>query len=198
MADQALVVAFSRRLRSMALGATIYRFQVTLSDVDRGVYEALDVRLARHPSENVRYLLTRLFAYCLSYEPGIAFSKGGLSAAEEAPLSVVDPTGLLLVWIDVGVPSAERLHKASKAARRVVVYSAYDRAQLVREASARTIHKLEEIEVFLLPTALLAALEEKLERNCSLEIVRNEGQLYVTVAGAVLEGKITETRLLEE
>lgn len=182
----------------MALGATIYRFQVTLSDVDRGVYESLDVRLARHPSENVRYMLTRLFAYCLSYEEGIAFSKGGLSSAEEAPLAVHDPTGVLLVWIDVGVPSAERLHKASKAARRVLVYSSYERAQLVREASARTIHKIEDIEVFLLPPTLLAALEEKLDRNTTLEIVRNEGQLYVTVAGTMIEGKIAETRLIDE
>ena len=73
----------------MALGATIYRFQVTLSDVDNGVYESLDVRLARHPSENVRSMLTRLFAYCLSYEEGIAFSKGGLSSADEAPLDAI-------------------------------------------------------------------------------------------------------------
>jgi uncharacterized protein YaeQ len=50
----------------MALTATIYHLQVALSDVDRGVYEALDLRLARHPSESMRYLLTRTLAYCLS------------------------------------------------------------------------------------------------------------------------------------
>jgi len=50
----------------MALTATVHHVQVTLSDVDREVYEKLDLRLARHPSESVRYLLTRLLAYCLS------------------------------------------------------------------------------------------------------------------------------------
>jgi YaeQ protein len=43
----------------MALSATIHHFQVTLSDVDRAVYEALDFRVARHPSESARYLTTR-------------------------------------------------------------------------------------------------------------------------------------------
>src|SRR4029079_15235310 len=102
----------------MALGATVYHFAIELSDVDRSRYEALDLRLARHPSESMRYLLTRRLAYCLSYEDGITFSKEGISSTEEPPLAVRDPTGLLLAWIEIGTPSAERLHKASKAAKR--------------------------------------------------------------------------------
>src|ERR1039458_430523 len=102
----------------MALTATMHHVEVTLSDVDRSVYESLDLRLARHPSESARYLLTRLLAYCLSYEEGIAFSKGGISSTEEPPISVRDPTGILLAWIDIGSPSAERLPNASKAGGR--------------------------------------------------------------------------------
>ena len=33
----------------MGTGATMYRLKIELSDVDRGVYESLDLRLARHP-----------------------------------------------------------------------------------------------------------------------------------------------------
>ena len=77
----------------MALTATVYHVQINLSDVDRGVYTALDLRLARHPSETMRYLLTRTLAYCFSYEEGIAFSKGGLSSTDEPPVSIRDRTG---------------------------------------------------------------------------------------------------------
>lgn len=42
----------------MALGATIYHLTFELSDVDRSTYTSLDLRLARHPSESLRYLLT--------------------------------------------------------------------------------------------------------------------------------------------
>ena len=145
----------------MALSATMHHFHVTLSDVDRGVYETLDLRVARHPSESARYLTTRTLAYCLSYEEGIAFSKGGLSSAEEPPITVRDPTGILLAWIDVGFPSAERLHKAAKAARRVALYTHVDAALLQREASTRPIHKAAEIEVWQFDPSFLDAVDTK-------------------------------------
>jgi uncharacterized protein YaeQ len=103
----------------MALSATVYHLQVDLSDVDRGVYQALDLRVARHPSETMRYLLTRVIAYCLCYEEGIAFTKG-LSDAEDPALWIKDLQGNLRAWIEIGTPSAERLHKASKGSPRVV------------------------------------------------------------------------------
>ncbi|MDH4312532.1 MAG: YaeQ family protein, partial [Gammaproteobacteria bacterium] len=75
----------------MALGATMYVFEVRLADADRGVYEALTLRVARHPSETAEYLVTRMFAYCLEYAEGIAFSKG-LSDPDEPAISVRDLT----------------------------------------------------------------------------------------------------------
>jgi len=181
----------------MALTATMYHFQITLSDVDRGVYEALDLRVARHPSETLRYLVTRTLAYCLCYEDGIAFSKGGLSSAEEAPLSVRDATGVLRAWIDVGSPSAERLHKASKAAERVLLFSHVELSLLLREAKARPIHHIEQIEVYRFEPEFLDALAAKLEKNSKFELVRTDGQLYVTLAGETLNGTLTQCSLLE-
>jgi uncharacterized protein YaeQ len=174
----------------MALTATTYHFKITLSDVDRGVYEALDLRLARHPSESLRYLATRTLAYCLCYEEGIAFSKGGLSATDEPPVSVRDATGRWLAWIDVGKPSADRLHKAAKLAQRVAVFTHVELAELRRDTSERAVHRADEIEVVRLPLALLEALEAKLERNVAFEVVHTSGQLYVTFDGAPLEGEI--------
>jgi uncharacterized protein YaeQ len=180
----------------MALGATIYRAEIALSDVDRGVYETLDLRLARHPSESARYLVTRTLAYCLSYEEGIAFSKGGLSSTDEPPVSVRDATGVLLAWIDVGAPSAERLHKASKAARRVAVFTHVDEALLRREAASRAIHRVEDIEVWRFDVALLDAIEAMLDRTTKLEIARNDGRVYVTHEGHVVEGGVARVALV--
>src|SRR5262245_58429077 len=67
----------------MAAGATIYSFDIDLADADRSVYETLALRVARHPSESPEYLLTRVLAYALEFEEGIAFSTGGLSEPEE-------------------------------------------------------------------------------------------------------------------
>jgi uncharacterized protein YaeQ len=180
----------------MALGATIHHVQVTLSDVDRAVYDKLDLRLARHPSESARYLLTRLLAYCLSYEEGIAFSKGGLSSTDEPPIAVRDPTGILLSWIDIGAPSAERLHKAAKAARRVALFTHVEPRLLQQEAATRSIHRLEEIEVWRFEPAFLDSLEPVIGRSAVIEVVRNEGKLYITADGVVKEGDLTKMTLI--
>ncbi len=182
----------------MALTATIYHLTVDVSDVDRGVYETLDLRLARHPSESMRYLLTRTLAYCLSYEEGITFSKDGLCSTDEPPVVIRDPTGLLVAWIDIGSPSAERLHKAAKAAQRVSLFTHAPLALLRREASSRPIHKIDTIEVWRVEPAFLDTLDPKLDRKSKLQLVRNDGQLYVTLAGSVIEGTLTRCSLVEE
>ncbi len=181
----------------MALGATMHHVQVTLSDVDRGVYESLDFRMARHPSESVRFLVTRTLAYCLAFEEGIAFSKGGLSSAEEAPLSITDRTGVLKAWIDIGSPSAERLHRASKAAERVLLFTHSDLALLRKEAQRSTIFRVDEIEVWRVAPEFLDRLGDTLERNWKLELVRSDGRLYVTSAHSTLDGEILRESLGE-
>lgn len=181
----------------MALTATMHHFQITLSDVDRGVYEALDLRVARHPSETMRYLVTRTLAYCLSYEAGIAFSKAGLSSAEEAPVSVHDATGVLRVWIDVGSPSAERLHKASKASGTVRLFTHVELELLLREARARPIHRVERIEVYRFEPEFLDAIAAKLEKNSKFEVVRSDGQLYLTLGDETLNGTLSQCSLIE-
>ena len=180
---------------SMAMPVTIYRLRVALSDVDRGVYETLDLRLARHPSETMRYLLIRTLAYCLNYQDGIAFSKGGLSSAEEAPVAIHDRTGRLIAWIDVGAPSAERLHKASKAAQRVAIFTASDPALLQREAAAKGVFRAADIPIHQIDPAFLDALEGRVDRNTTLELLRTGGHLFVTIAGKTLETALTRVPL---
>jgi uncharacterized protein YaeQ len=102
----------------VALNATIYTFEITLNDADRGIYEALSFRAARHPSETEEFLLTRVLAYCLEYREGIAFSKG-LSDPDAPALEIRELTGTLQSWIDIGTPDPSRLHRTSKAAPRV-------------------------------------------------------------------------------
>src|SRR5258706_7743314 len=173
----------------MALTATIYHFQIALSDTDRGVYEALDLRIARHPSETMRYLLARTMAFCLLWEEGIAFSKG-LSSTDEPAVWIREPDGRVKLWVDVGQPSAERLHKASKHAARVVVCTYPDAGALFRMAAAAKIHRVEHIEVMTLATRFLDAFEAIIPQRGNLELVHTGGQIYVTAGGKTVEGAV--------
>jgi len=180
----------------MALSATVYHFQIELSDVDRGVYESLDLRVARHPSESTPYLLTRVIAYALLFEEGIAFSKG-LSTSEEPALWVKDLQGNLRVWVEVGTPSAERLHKASKASPRLVIFTQHDPRLLRREAQTRPIHKAADIELYALDPAFLEQLGALTDRNARWTLLRNDGQLYVTVGAETVSCTLTRGSLIE-
>ncbi|MEO8017301.1 MAG: YaeQ family protein, partial [Pseudomonadota bacterium] len=73
----------------MALGATVYTFDIELADADRAVYESLSLRVAQHPSETSDYLMTRTLAYCLEFAEGIGFSKG-LADPDEPAIFVRD------------------------------------------------------------------------------------------------------------
>ena len=178
----------------MAITATIYHVQIELSDIDRGVYESLDLRIARHPSESMAYLLTRTIAYALLYEEGLAFSKGGLSSADEPPLSIRDLEGILRAWIEIGTPSADRLHKAAKACPRVVVFTQNPRL-LLGQAATRDIHKADKIEITALDPKFLDQLGALTDRNDRWTLLRNDGVLYVTIGDKTVSGPVTRHAL---
>jgi uncharacterized protein YaeQ len=179
----------------MALSATVYTFEIDLSDSDRGVYESLVLRVARHPSESDEYLVARVLAYCLEYTDGTAFSPGGLSDPDEPPIAVRDLTGRLLAWIDVGTPDAARLHRASKATPRVAVYVHKDPYQWLRSLVGARIHRAEALEVWGFDRAFVASLCARLERRTSFTLSVSDRELYVSFAEATLTGPVTRLTL---
>lgn len=164
----------------MALSATLYRFNIELSDVDRGAYAQLELRPAQHPSETLAYLLTRVLAYCLCYEEGIAFSRG-LSVADEPAVWIKDLQGNTQAWIEIGAPSPERLHKATKAVPRVFVYTHHDVALFKKSLRGKHIHRVDEIEAYEVDPSFIAELEPLTERANHWTLARNDGEIYVTV-----------------
>ena len=173
----------------MALTATMHSFEIELSDTDRGVYETLALRVARHPSESEEYLVTRVLAYCLEYAEGVGFSRG-LAEPDEPALAVRDLTGAIRVWIDIGAPDAARMHRASKAAARVVVYTHKDPRTVARQWSGERIHRAAALELYHVDHTLLAALVARLARRMVFALSVTGGHLYVTIGGELLEGAV--------
>jgi uncharacterized protein YaeQ len=177
----------------VALNATIHSFEITLNDADRGVYQALAFRAARHPSETAEFLLTRVLAYCLEFGEGLAFSKG-LSDPDAPALAIRDLTGALKSWIDIGTPETARLHRAAKAAPRVAVYSHKDVGALVAGLAADAVHRAQEIEIYALDRELLAALAGRLAKRMCFDLAVSEGTLYLTFDDQTLSGNVTRYR----
>jgi uncharacterized protein YaeQ len=162
--------------------ATLYRFRISVSDIERSFYDDLDFRVAMHPSENEPYLLTRVIAYTLNYAPGLEFAPGLCTGDEPAiQLPPSDGTGKLGLWIDIGSPSPRKLNKATKAARAVRVYTYKDPTNLLAEISAEQVHRSGEIGIYSLPERYLESLAGTLERDNSWTLVFNEGELLITI-----------------
>lgn len=177
----------------MALSSTVYTVVVDLSNVDRGVYETLELRLARHPSETAEYLVTRLIAYCLEYEDGIAFSDG-LSTADEPAVLVRDLTGRITKWVDVGMPAAERVHRASKHAGRVAIYTHRDRRLVLAQLDGQGVHRAADIPVYVLDRSVVEAVAAALDRRSHLTVNVMDGHLYLEGPGGSLSMALEASR----
>ena len=170
----------------MAAGAVVYNFAVQLADVDRGVYEELSLRVARHPSETDEYMMTHVLAYCLEYEEGIVFSEGISSTKTEPAVLVRDMTGRLTTWIEVGAPDAERLHFGSKLADRTTVYTHRDPEKVIAAWAGKRIHQLDRITVQSFDPGFVDDAVSALERRTTMTVSRSDGQLYLDINGSSL------------
>jgi uncharacterized protein YaeQ len=176
----------------MAQTSPIYTFEIDLADSDRGVYEHLEPRVARHPSESEDYLVTRVLAYCLEYTEGIAFSKG-ISDPDEPTIAVRDLTGAILTWIEIGAPDAARVHKAGKASGRVAFYTHRDPTQMLRGWANDRIHRLDALELYRFPRPLLDAMTSLLTRRMAFSLSVNERDLYISIGDQTIEGGVART-----
>ena len=163
----------------MALGSTIYKVELSVADIARGYYADHVLALARHPSETEERLMVRLLAFALHAHPDLIFGRG-ISAEDEPDLWQRDATGVIELWIDVGLPDERAVRKACGRSRRVVVLAYGGRKldmwwQQNAAALARN-RNLEVVTVLPEETAQLAALTERSMRlSCTIQ----EGSAWI-------------------
>ena len=177
----------------MALTATIYNFETELADIDRGVYQTVSLRLARQPSETTEYMLTRFLAYCLEYAEGIELTEG-VAAGDDPAVLVRDLTGRVTAWIEVGMPDAERVHRGSKLAGRVAVYTHRNIAKVLAELDGRKIHQAAAIPVYEFGRGFVEEVSAVLQRREKISVSITERQLYLDVSGHTFNAAVVEHR----
>lgn len=144
-----------------------------------------------HPSESSDFLLTRVIAYALNLEPGLEFTPGGLSDSDEPCLKKVDPRGGLDLCIEIGSPSARRLHKAMKSSGRVKVYTYKDPVHLVREIVAGQVYEAERLEVYSLSPRFLEKVAQRLERDNRWSLMHSDGTVTIVIGDHSESGEVS-------
>ena len=178
----------------MAQASTIYIVTIDLADMDRGVYESLELRVARHPSETAAFMLVRILAYCLEYEEGIELTTG-LSTGDEPALVVRDLTGRVTAWIEVGLPDAARLHRGSKLAGRVAVYTHRDIRQLLSQLQGEKIHRADDVRIRAFDRGTIDEVAGLLERRSSFALNVSDGEVHLSIGSRTFDLLLEDYRL---
>ena len=158
------------------------------------MYETLALQVARHPSESEEYLVARVLAYALEYTDGIAFSRG-ISEPEAPAIAVRDLTGVIRTWIEIGSPDPARLHKACKAAARVVVYTHRDPTQFLAALEGERIHRREALEIYAIDRKFVGALATRLDRRMNFALSVAERELNISIGTDTLTGMVVRCPL---
>ena len=177
----------------MALKATIFKAELQIADMDRNYYQDHALTLARHPSETDERMMARLLAFMLNANDALSFGKG-LSAEDEPALWQKDLTGVIQLWVEVGLPDEKSVRKACGRADQVVIYIyGGHAAELWWNANRKNLDRSRNLSVFNLPadsTRSLAALAQRTMRlQCSIQ----DGDMFVT--DGTSSARITPTTL---
>jgi uncharacterized protein YaeQ len=179
----------------MSTTSQLFRFKIELADISRSTYESMDFRIAQHPSESIPYLLTRILAYALNLQEGLAFSPLGLGNPDEPCLRIPNLYGGDLLWIEIGNPNPKKLHKASKTANTVKVYTYKNPELLIQDLKQHPIHRAQDLEIFAFSSDFLENLSSLLSRESRWSITHNDGSLIVSTTTHTVQGDIVAYRL---
>ncbi|CAA0092850.1 putative protein YaeQ [Halioglobus japonicus] len=162
----------------MALKPTIYKAQIELADSDRNIFESLSLTIAKHPSETLERMATRLLAYCLNCTRGLEFTKG-ISTSDEPDLWVHSDHGDIEHWIEVGQPEQGRLRKACGRARQVSIFAFGKSAATWWKLHGDEISALPHLNAWQFDWTEIQAAANLLDRTVQLNVSIVGGTLYL-------------------
>ncbi len=167
----------------MALGATIYKANIDISDVDRGYYGSHLCTLARHPSETEERLAIRMLAFCLyvgETDMRLEFGRG-LSMEGEPALWEIDDTGAIARWIDVGVPDIRQVRKAAgRSNEEIVIAYGEDRIEPWWKQNMSDMRKVEKLSVAMLKDAEVAQMIPLIGRTMHLTVTVQDSVVWLS------------------
>jgi len=160
----------------MAIGATINKVSITVSDMDRQYYHQHELVLAVHPSENDVRFIVRVIAFALNAHDRLAFTKG-VGADDEPEMWIKSLTDDIELWIDFGQVDEKRIRKACGRAKRVVVYTYQERkAHLWWEQCRAALARHSNLTVFHVRAE---GADTLVKRNMSLQCNIDDGSVYL-------------------
>jgi uncharacterized protein YaeQ len=170
----------------MAQNATIYKVELSVSDMDRHYYETHKLTVAKHPSETDERLMLRLIAFALNAHESLEMTKG-LSTDDEPDIWQKSLSGELDVWVALGLPSEKVMRQSCSKAGKVVVYAYGGRpAEIWWDKNKNSTTRFENLQVVSFSEKDSSALAQLASRAMRLQVNIQDGDLMVSVGDSVL------------
>lgn len=171
----------------MAPKSTVHKAELQVTDMDRHHYAGHSLVLAQHPSETDERVMLRLLAFALYADERLEFGRG-LSTDDEPDLWRKDLTGIIELWIELGLPDESRLRKACGRARDVVLLTYGGRAaDLWWEKNEAALARCKNLTVLDVPADTSKAMAARLARNMDLQAVIQDGHVQLIDGETTLE-----------
>jgi uncharacterized protein YaeQ len=171
----------------MASGATIYKADVQIADMDRNYYQDHSLTIACHPSETEERMMVRLLAFVLHAHGELVFGRG-LSAQDEPDLWRKDLTGNIELWIEVGQPEERDIRRACGRAKQVAIIGYGGRAtDLWWSRNRAQLEGIKNLTVMALPFSDIKALARFARRSMRLQCNIQEGQISVIDGSSIVQ-----------
>lgn len=153
--------------------------------MDRGHYDNLNLTVAQHPSETVERMVARILAFCLNAQEQLSFTEG-LSTVNQPDIWLRSLDDQLLLWIDVGEPSAERIKKAARLSGAVKVYSFNSKSEAWWRHESPAFKKMD-AAVFQFPWAAVQKLATFVQRTMDWSVTISDGAAFVATENGEIE-----------
>ena len=168
----------------MALKATIFKADISITDMDRNYYNEHNLTIARHPSENDARMMLRIVAFIVNAHEQLQFTKG-LSDDEVPDIWQKDFSDVIELWIELGQPSEQRIKKGCNQSQQMMIYAyadnSFDAWWKKEQNSLRTRKNL---SVFTLPESLSTTLASAVDRSMQMQVTVQDGQIWLTIESA--------------
>jgi len=161
----------------VGLKPTIYKFDITLSDLNRQVYDALNLTIALHPSETIERMMVRVLAFCMNAQERLMFSKG-ISAPDEPDIWSHTLDNQISLWIDVGEPAVDRIKKATRQSSAVKIYSFNSKSNAWWKQGQKHFNGLP-VSVFQFEWKTIQSLATLAQRTLDLSVTISDQSAYV-------------------
>ena len=170
----------------MAQKATIYKVELSVSDMDRHYYETHKLTVAKHPSETDERLMVRLIAFALNAREQLEFSRG-LSTDDEPDLWEKSLSSEIELWVTLGLPSEKIVRQSCGKAKEVIIYSYGGRtAEVWWDKIKNSTTRFENLKVINLSEAETNELAQQANRSMKLQVNVQEGDLMVSVDDSIV------------